>query len=151
MMAVSASTRRKVRARSANRCEYCHADETWQFVRFTIDHIIPQSDAGGDELENIALACRNCNERRSNRLESTDPETDAKVQVFNPREDIWNDHFSWSADQLHIVGVTFIGRATVRLLDMNDERHGERVIHVRRRDLTDGFHPPPGDKVLGVE
>ena len=36
-MAVSAVSRRVVRERAQLRCEYCHADERWQFIRFTID------------------------------------------------------------------------------------------------------------------
>lgn len=147
-MAVSDSTRREVRERAASRCEYCHADERWQFVRFTMDHVIPQSDAGSDEAENIALACRNCNERRSNLQQSADPQTGEVVRIFNPRQDNWNEHFSWSADRLYIVGLSPIGRATVQLLDMNDQRHGGRTIRVRQRDLADRFHPPPGDAVL---
>jgi hypothetical protein len=31
-MAVTANTRRIVRARAESRCEYCHADERWQFI-----------------------------------------------------------------------------------------------------------------------
>ena len=30
--------------------------------RFTIDHITPKSLGGSDELENLALACRRCNQ-----------------------------------------------------------------------------------------
>ena len=150
-MAVSDATRHEVRARAVSRCECCHPDQRWQFVRFTMEHIITQSDAGSDEADNLALACRNCNERRSNNQESTDPQTGEVVRLFNPRQDTWNEHFSWSADRLHIVGVTAIGRATVRLLDMNDERHGGRIIRIRQRDLADGFHPPPDDTVLRAE
>jgi len=65
-MAVSPSTRRVVRERAHRHCEYCHADERWQFVRFTIDHMVPQSAGGSDDADNLALACRNCNERRGN-------------------------------------------------------------------------------------
>lgn len=48
-MAISTSTRREVGNRAEGRCEYCHADERWQFVRFTLDHVIPQSEGGSDE------------------------------------------------------------------------------------------------------
>jgi 5-methylcytosine-specific restriction endonuclease McrA len=81
-MAVFPSTRRVVRERAHRHCEYCHADERWQFVRFTIDHMVPQSAGGSDDADNLALACRNCNERRGNRLEGRDPETDTLAPLF---------------------------------------------------------------------
>jgi len=146
-MAVSPSTRRLVRQRAAGLCEYCHSDEQWQFVRFTIDHIVPRSVEGDDESENLAHACRNCNERRGNRCEAPDPETGRMVPVFNPRADRWNDHFTWDASRTRIVALTATGRATVLLLDFNDDRHGGHIRRVRERDLNDGYHPPPGDRV----
>jgi hypothetical protein len=59
------------------------ADERWQFIRFTIDHVLPLSAGGSDGTDNLALACRNCNERRGNRSEGRDPETGHVVPVFN--------------------------------------------------------------------
>lgn len=147
-MAVSPITRHLVRQRARGLCEYCHADERWQFVRFTIDHINPQSAGGGDAPDNLALACRNCNERRSDRCEAIDPETQKRVAIFDPRQQDWNHHFAWSSDKTHVVGITPVGRATVMLLDMNDERHGGIVVRVRQRDIHDGFHPPSDDPVL---
>ena len=52
-MPVSPSTRRLVRERANRYCEYCHADERWQFIRFTIDHVRPQSAGGSDEADNL--------------------------------------------------------------------------------------------------
>ena len=149
-MAVSPSTRRVVRERAQRCCEYCHADERWQFIRFTIDHVLPQSAGGSDEDDNLALACRNCNERRGNRIEGRDPETDEVIPLFNPRRERWADHFAWDADRLRIVGRTPTGRATVALLDLNDDRHAGAVVRIRQRDVTDGYHPPPGDPVLSA-
>lgn len=147
-MPVSASTRRFVRERAHGLCEYCHADERWQFVRFTMEHLKPQSAGGGDEPLNLALACRNCNERRGNRLEAFDSETGQKVALFNPRKDAWADHFAWNTDRIRIVAPTPTGRATLDCLDLNDERHGGYALLIRQRDLVDGYHPPAGDPVL---
>lgn len=147
-MAVSAKTKDRVRKRAGGRCEYCHADEHWQFVKFTIDHIIPQSEEKNDSMENLALACRNCNERRSNLVESIDPETGEIVRLFNPRLDQWNDHFAWIDNGLVLAGSSATGRATVALLDLNDSRHEGRCLRTRKRDLKDGYHLPEGDKVL---
>jgi XisI protein len=30
----------RVRQRSRHLCEYCHAWEQWQYVRFTVDHVV---------------------------------------------------------------------------------------------------------------
>lgn len=147
-MAVTQTTRALVRERAGRRCEYCHADERWQFVAFTIDHVVPRSEGGSDDEVNLALACRNCNERRGNRGTAGDPETGEAAPIFNPRQDVWAEHFAWSPDGLRLVGLTPTGRATARLLDSNDDRHGEAAIRVRRRDAEDGYHPPPGDPVL---
>ena len=147
-MAVSQAMRRVVRERAQRRCEYCHADERWQFVRFTLDHVLPQSAGGSDTLDNLALACRNCNERRGNRVVGRDPETEVVVPLFNPRSERWADHFGWDATRLRIVGHTPTGRATVAMLDLNDAHHESMVVRIRQRDVADGYHPPPEDPVL---
>lgn len=146
-MAVAASSRRVVRERAQCRCEYCHADERWQFIRFTIDHILPQSVGGSDDIDNLALACRNCNERRGTRREGHDPETGQSVPLFNPRQESWADHFAWDATRTRVVGRTPTGRATIELLDLNDDRHSGAVLRIRQRDVADGYHPPLEDPI----
>ena len=147
-MAVSAFSRRVVRERAQLRCEYCHADERWQFIRFTIDHVLPLSAGGSDDADNLALACRNCNERRGNRSEGHDPVTGHIVPIFNPRKEKWPAHFVWDRTKIRIIGHTPTGRATIELLDLNDDRHDSAVIRIRQRDVADGYHPPPDDPVL---
>src|SRR5262249_53923431 len=51
-----------------------------------------------------------------------DPATQAMVPLFNPRRQRWSRHFRWSADGLHRVGVTRVGRATVERLALNHWR-----------------------------
>ena len=41
------------------------------------------------------------------------------VPLFNPRQHMWDEHFRLNGAL--ITGQTPIGRATVRLLDMNEE------------------------------
>ena len=149
-MAVSPATRRVVRERVQRRCEYCHADERWQCVRFTIDHVLPQSAGGSDEADNLALACRNCNERRGNRTQGRDPETQEVVPLFHPRCDQWAEHFVWDVDRVRLLGRTSTGRATAELLDLNDDRHEGAIVRSRQRDVFDGYHPPPADPVLSA-
>ncbi|MFQ5632116.1 MAG: hypothetical protein ACE5I1_25385, partial [bacterium] len=48
-----------------------------------------------------------------------DPRTEKRVMLFNPRADVWRQHFRWSKDWHKIIGRTPVGRATVEALDMN--------------------------------
>jgi hypothetical protein len=132
------------RQRAGGKCEYCHTLERWQYVPFTVDHVIPLSEGGSDDPNNLALACFHCNRRKANRLTASDPDSGVQVSLFNPRQDEWRDHFVWSADGLQIFGLTAVGRATVEVLALNRER----VIRIRAADQIIGRHPPPGDPVL---
>ena len=62
-MPVSDKTKRTVCERAKSLCEYCHSSERLSASRFTVDHVTPKSLGGADTLENLALACRCCNER----------------------------------------------------------------------------------------
>ncbi|MBI1314348.1 HNH endonuclease [bacterium] len=146
-MAVSPSSKALVRDRAQGLCEYCHASEDWQFVAHTMDHIVPQSAGGADTIENLALACFNCNTRRQARTECV---VDGNlVPLFNPRTDRWNDHFAWSHDALSIVALTEVGRGTRDLLDFNGERHGttDKLQRIRAADRSNNRHPPQVDRV----
>jgi hypothetical protein len=132
----------QVRQRANFLCEFCHACEKWQYVKFTVDHSLPLSLGGSDELSNLALACFHCNRQKANRISAVDPESNAVVALFNPRHHIWNEHFSWSADGLRILGITPIGRATVVMLELNRDR----VIGIRQADLVVDRHPPITDR-----
>lgn len=148
-MAISERIRSAIRQRANGLCEYCHADEHWQFIAFTVDHIQPVSLGGSDALDNLALACRNCNERRGNRISAKDPQTGQVVFLFHPRRDRWPDHFIWDTERTRIIALTATGRVTLSLLDLNDENHQFTRIRVRKRDIEGGFHPPDGDPVVG--
>ncbi len=143
---VSAQTRRLVRQRARYLCEYCHSPEYLSPDRFTIDHIMPQSLGGSDELDNLAFACHQCNERHYNFTLGTDPKTQEQVPLFNSRQQKWSDHFIWTKDGTKILGTTPIGRATCVRLDLNDERRDEPSIQVARRFWVEaGWHPPQSD------
>lgn len=135
-----------VRQRAQFRCEYCHYPELLSSAPLSIDHIQPQSFGGSDELDNLALACRRCNERRYNFTTGIDPATEAEAPLFNPRQQIWSEHFMWSADALKIIGTTPSGRATCNRLDLNDERREEPFIqNARRQWIAARLHPPNDD------
>lgn len=131
----------QVRIRSAHLCEYCHTDEQWQYVRFTIDHLLPIADGGADALDNLALACFHCNRRKSNKRRAFDSVTQNDVEIFNPRLHEWSEHFTWSRDGLTIKPLTATGRATISLLDLNRER----IRAIRAADVIVNRHPPLQD------
>ena len=135
--------RHRIRQRAHYLCEYCHASEQWQYVRFTVDHVIPLAQGGADTSDNLALACFHCNRRKSDRLTAVDPLSGEEVPLFNPRRDVWGEHFIWSADGLSIIGLTPTGRATVVALALNRPW----AIDIRAADRTVGRHPPAGDPV----
>ncbi|WP_058998542.1 HNH endonuclease [Leptolyngbya sp. NIES-2104] len=148
-MTINASTRRIVRQRANHLCEYCHSSEEASTTRFTLDHRQPKSLEGSDDVDNLVLACHRCNMRRYNFTAGTDRETGCTVPLFNPRLQLWSEHFSWSADGLRIVGLTAIGRATCDRLDMNDDEHDEgSIIGARRLWIRGGWHPPQDDPIL---
>lgn len=145
-MSIPKSLYEIVRQRAQFQCEYCHYPELLSSAPLSIDHIQPQSLSGSDELDNLALACRRCNERRYNFTTGIDPQTETEVALFNPRQQQWSDHFIWSADALQIIGKTPTGRATCNRLDLNDERREEPFIqNARQQWIAGGFHPPNHD------
>jgi 5-methylcytosine-specific restriction endonuclease McrA len=147
---VSRATRQLVRQRAQFRCEYCHSPECLSPDRFTIDHIQPQSLLGTDDLENLALACHRCNERRRNSIRAIDPATKTTVPIFNPRQQSWAEHFAWTQDSIKIIGQTPIGRATCQRLDCNDDRYPDEdsIRSVRRLWANAGWHPPIDDPTV---
>lgn len=123
---MDATTRDFVRRRAADRCEYCQLPQAdTPFITFHVEHIIASQhvDEADDDPAGLAYACDRCNAFKGPNLSSIDPQTGNKVDVFNPRTDAWSDHFAVS-DGI-IVGLSSIGRATARLLNMNDPRRVE--------------------------
>jgi hypothetical protein len=146
-LAVSDITRRSVRERAGYLCEYCHSQERLAANRFTVDHVIPRSLEGSDNIDNLALACRRCNERRYNFVAGIDPNTQEVVPIFNPRGQKWADHFKWIESGVLIKGITPTGRATCIRLDLNDMRYPEHdsIRATRLIWIQTGLHPPSSD------
>jgi hypothetical protein len=141
---VAPELRDLVRQRAKGLCEYCHAAERWQYVEFTIDHILPIAIGGPTTPENLALVCFSCNRRKWDRCIGVDPETAQESRLFNPRIDIWNEHFTWLTNGIEIRGMTTIGRTTVAALELNRER----ILLLRAADAHVGRHPPEDDARL---
>ena len=133
-MRVNDPLRADLVSRANERCEYCQYPEEHSPSSFHVEHIMPISADGPNELENLALACAHCNSHKSNRQEGTDPQTGTNVRLFNPRIDNWTVHFRLNRETGEIEGQTPIGRATVGILQMN----AEQPIQARRNLIRFG-------------
>ncbi|MDE3091297.1 MAG: HNH endonuclease [Chloroflexota bacterium] len=115
---ISTSLRRLVTERAGERCEYCLIPQTASAFPHEPDHIIPLQHGGETDAENLALACLRCNRHKGPNLGSLDPETGALVPFYNPRVDVWQDHFR--LEGALIQPLTPQARVTVRILRLND-------------------------------
>lgn len=123
MTYISVELRRQVIARAGNCCEYCGLSQEDSFFRFEIDHIVSEKHGGKTVLENLCLCCPDCNAFKGSDIGSIDIQTGQIVRLFDPRVQIWTQHF-----RLHngvIEPLTAEGRVTVFLLRLNQP---ERVI-----------------------
>jgi hypothetical protein len=115
---IATELRTQVIQRANGLCEYCllHQDDTP--FSHQIDHIVALKHGGETDLMNLALACLNCNRHKGSDLTTFDPVTQEITPLFNPREQRWADHFVLQGS--YVMGKTAVGRATVRLLRIND-------------------------------
>lgn len=127
----------QVALRAGHCCEYCHAPEAVFNLPFEVEHIIPVSREGTNTDINWALACRSCNLRKAAHVSSIDPESQAVVRLFHPREDRWEEHFRVNTESGEIEGLTAIGRATVARLELNSEAQ----LAARRQWMRLGLFP----------
>jgi 5-methylcytosine-specific restriction endonuclease McrA len=117
---MSPEVRAFVRERAEDRCEYCHLhQDDSPLATLHVEHIIPKSHGGRDDVENLGLACIDCNLNKGPNLTGIDPRTNRITPLFNPRLQRWEDHFEWKG--VHVAGKTSVGRTTVRVLKLNSE------------------------------
>lgn len=128
----------KLLAYVGHRCGYCHTSAKITGEALTIEHLLPLARGGSWNEENLWLACRRCNERKGTQIDAVDFETGHRVPLFNPRQQVWREHFTWSGDGGTIIGLTACGRATVVALQMN---HPD-IVPARRMWASVGWHPP---------
>jgi len=115
---MDAETRASVRRRAAECCEYCQRRQIDSpLILLQIEHIIARKHGGPDSLDNLALACADCNLHKGSNLSGIDPESGQLTPLYHPRRDLWHEHFAWA--DLRIIGLTAVGRTTVRVLDLN--------------------------------
>jgi hypothetical protein len=126
---IPTTLRRQVIERARNRCEYCLLPAEVAFFPHEVDHVVAEKHGGATEIENLAFACWRCNRHKGSDLTSFDPQTRQLSPLFNPRTQLWSEHFAYERER--IIGLTPEGRTTVTLLRLNSE---ERLIE----RLSDG-------------
>lgn len=132
------SLKKAVRQRAKFCCEYCLAQILFSADVFSIEHILPLSKGGLTVLINLAFSCQCCNNHKYTASQAFDPLSGAMAQLYNPRTDVWAEHFKWDDDFIEILGISPIGRATVTRLHLNREG----LLNLRRVLVQAGFHPP---------
>ena len=129
---------RLVFERANGYCEYCQLPANFSPSPFNFEHIQPLIKNGLTVSENLAYSCGGCNAYKKDKIQALDPLTRQFFPLFNPRTDNWAEHFQWNEDDLETIGITPIGRATVRLLKVNREGN----VNLRRLLKMAGLHPP---------
>jgi hypothetical protein len=135
---ISKEIRDLVFERADFKCEYCFSLDQYSSSTFAIEHIIPISKKGTNEVTNLALSCHGCNKHKYNKMFGFDIETGLLAPLYNPRNDDWKSHFVWNKDYTLIIGLTSIGRATIDTLLLNRFR----LINQRQVFIDAGLHPP---------
>jgi hypothetical protein len=135
---VSTQLRMFVSERAQFCCEYCWSQESFATQSFSIEHIVPKARGGLTDSSNLAFACQGCNGHKSAKLLGVDPIGGDLVRLFNPRSDVWQEHFLWNEDYSEIVGLTAVGRTTIFELRLNRSN----LVNLRQALYTVGKHPP---------
>jgi hypothetical protein len=136
---ISVELRRIVVSRAQGVCEYCliHEDDT--FFGCQVDHIVSEKHSGPTQADNLAYACLFCNLHKGSDVGTFVPGTQTLVRFFNPRIDVWNEHFALSADGTTLVPLTEIGEATARIFRFNTSDR----LQERQSLQTIGRYPTP--------
>ena len=123
MIRISEKLRQQI-AKNANfKCEYCLTPEFFLATTFHIDHIRSIKHGGKTLLQNLAYACPHCNQNKGSDIASYTDE-DELVRLFNPRKDVWSEHFEVIASGI-FSPLSSIGEVTINTLSFNQT---ERVI-----------------------
>ncbi len=134
---IQKTIRDKIKKAANNACEYCKAIRTYSSSPFAIEHITPVAKKGSNKFENLAYSCNNCNHAKHTATSAIDPITNNEVPLFHPRNQIWQNHFKWTADFLVMEGLTPVGRATIIKLKTN------RLENFNLRTVLVGIAHPP--------
>jgi len=123
-----------IRKLAQGRCEYCRIPESHSRLGHVLDHIIARQHGGLTTTANLALCCGRCNQFKGPNIAGIDPESSQLVRLFNPRLDLWDEHFRFKS--AYLVGLTPVGKATIAVLAINLP-----IRIASRRSLLDAGHP----------
>lgn len=139
---ISHNLRNLVALRASHLCEYCliHEDDT--FLKCQLDHIISLKHGGETDLENLAYACAFCNRHKGSDIGSIHHSTGKFVRFFNPRTDLWANHFRLIRSIIE--PLSKIGEVTAEILGFN---HPDRVFE--RKSLVE-MERFPSDAALKI-
>ena len=74
---------------AAECCEYCQRRQSDSpLIPLQIEHVIARKHGGPDSLDNLALACSECNLHKGSDLSGIDPESDQLTPLYHPRRDL---------------------------------------------------------------
>ncbi len=135
---IPATLKRFIVERSHGYCEYCKCSSDCSTEPFSMEHIVPRSKQGSDDLENLAYACIGRNIYKSDKIEALDILSQTIVSLFNPRIMQWDEHFIWDESLTGMLGKTATGRATIMALKLNRRP----IKNLRRALIAIGEHPP---------
>lgn len=120
---ISLDLRRLVAERADHLCEYCLIAAIDRLSGCQVDHIISLKHGGATTASNLCYACIFCNLQKGTDLGSINWQTGELIRFFNPRRDLWGEHFQLNG--AFIQAITDIGEVTARILDFNNS---ERII-----------------------
>lgn len=138
MSVISNKLKNRIRQEARNRCGYCLTPQEIVSMLLEIEHLHPIAEGGTDTEENLWLACRNCNGFKHAKTYAVDPQNNSETAIFNPRKQVWNEHFEFSENKTEISGKTACGRATVIALRLNLEQ----AVNARKVWVSAGWYPP---------
>jgi HNH endonuclease len=118
-------------------CEYCQSPYDFSSDDFAVEHIVAKAQGGSDDLDNLALSCQGCNNRKYTSTHGLDTVTGEHVRLYHPRIDNWEEHFAWNDDTTILIGLTPTARGTIAKLDLNRAR----VMNLRQVLFLAGVHP----------
>lgn len=140
MTYISAALRREVIQRAHNCCEYCRVSQEDRFWPNEVDHIIAEKHGGPTTLDNLSWSCYLCNGYKGSDIGSIDwGGSERLTPLFNPRQQLWGEHFHIDVQSGFLHPLTAEGRVTVFLLRLNSDEY----IKSRLLLLETGRYPCP--------